>query len=258
MIKPANFRKSLGNMTELRESIRKNGIERPIIVTPDGLVLSGTRRLRACYELGLADPPSQVVDNLNDACEAIKSDGPGLPMKPSEMVELSFALEDLDAESLAEFRVRQGEALSAGLPSPKRGSQQRVIADTLGLSYPSLYRMRKVLLTASDNSSPFQKVAIEGREAMDEKGKAFGAYEKLRKAKKKAGDKRGRGRPAKDSHRAERVTQQAWQILHHLDSATGGLIELDFDLMDTDGMEQMVSDSLHNLGAFQRRLKKGK
>lgn len=44
------------------ESVRSNGVIVPLLVTTDGLLLDGHRRLRAAREVGLAEVPIRVVD----------------------------------------------------------------------------------------------------------------------------------------------------------------------------------------------------
>ncbi len=46
---------------ELRESIRANGLRNAIVTTPDGLVIDGRNRWKACKELGL-DPDIEVYE----------------------------------------------------------------------------------------------------------------------------------------------------------------------------------------------------
>ena len=41
-------------MAELAESIKANGLRNPIVVTPDGLILDGRNRWRACQRVGIS------------------------------------------------------------------------------------------------------------------------------------------------------------------------------------------------------------
>lgn len=47
------------DFTDLVDDIRENGLREPVVLTPDGLLLDGRNRYRACLELG-DDPPTRV------------------------------------------------------------------------------------------------------------------------------------------------------------------------------------------------------
>lgn len=63
---PDNPRKSLGELSELAESIRKNGIMQNLTVVPKGesdyTVIIGHRRLAAAKEAGLIAVPCAIAD----------------------------------------------------------------------------------------------------------------------------------------------------------------------------------------------------
>lgn len=49
----------------LKHDIEKHGLEYPILVDPDGNVIDGHHRMKACRELGI-DPKTEVVDGTDD------------------------------------------------------------------------------------------------------------------------------------------------------------------------------------------------
>ena len=55
------IRKDMGDLAGLAESIEDLGLLNPITVTPDGLLLSGERRLRAAKLLGWKEIPVSIV-----------------------------------------------------------------------------------------------------------------------------------------------------------------------------------------------------
>lgn len=72
-IAPDRQRKELTGISELAESIRKLGLIHPIIVTPDGTLVAGERRLRAHEELGLTHILVQYTTDLSrEELEAIE------------------------------------------------------------------------------------------------------------------------------------------------------------------------------------------
>jgi ParB family transcriptional regulator, chromosome partitioning protein len=54
-------RKELGDVAELAASIEDIGLLHPIVVTPDGQLMAGARRLAACKKLGWKRIPVNVV-----------------------------------------------------------------------------------------------------------------------------------------------------------------------------------------------------
>jgi hypothetical protein len=58
---------SAAEYRQLRDDININGVRVPVLMTPDGLVLDGRNRLRACDELGI-DPPIETYHGDPVAC----------------------------------------------------------------------------------------------------------------------------------------------------------------------------------------------
>ena len=55
------FRQDLGDLQGLAESIREFGLLRPVLITRDGRLIAGRRRLEACKRLGWETIPVIVV-----------------------------------------------------------------------------------------------------------------------------------------------------------------------------------------------------
>lgn len=58
-----------GELDELVESIRSNGLRQPVVVTPDGLILDGRNRAAACERIGVG--PETVVYDGDDLAEYV-------------------------------------------------------------------------------------------------------------------------------------------------------------------------------------------
>lgn len=56
------FRKDFGDIEGLAAWIAMDGLIEPIVVTPDGRLLAGHRRLRACQMLGWTDIPVSIKE----------------------------------------------------------------------------------------------------------------------------------------------------------------------------------------------------
>jgi ParB family chromosome partitioning protein len=52
----------LGDIPALAASIRKFGLLRPVLITPDNRLIAGRRRLEACKLLGWKTIPVNVVE----------------------------------------------------------------------------------------------------------------------------------------------------------------------------------------------------
>ena len=61
------YRKDLGDVRSLADSIAEVGLLHPIVVTPEGRLIAGQRRLEACRKLGWVEIPATVVDLLQAA-----------------------------------------------------------------------------------------------------------------------------------------------------------------------------------------------
>ena len=55
------YRHDLGDIRGLAESVREFGLVRPVLITADGLLVAGRRRLEACKLLGWETIPVNVV-----------------------------------------------------------------------------------------------------------------------------------------------------------------------------------------------------
>jgi ParB family chromosome partitioning protein len=56
----ARHRRDMGDLASLARSIRDIGLLHPIVVSQDGLLLAGGRRLEACKMLGWQDIPVTI------------------------------------------------------------------------------------------------------------------------------------------------------------------------------------------------------
>ncbi len=54
-------RKDYGDITTLAKSIDEIGLLHPVVVTPDGVLIAGARRLRACQMLGWTEIPATIL-----------------------------------------------------------------------------------------------------------------------------------------------------------------------------------------------------
>ena len=56
------YRKDLGDLRTLADSIAEVGLLHPVVVTPEGRLIAGQRRLEACRMAGWTEIPVTIVD----------------------------------------------------------------------------------------------------------------------------------------------------------------------------------------------------
>lgn len=64
--RPDRQRRELTAIDELAESIFRIGLINPIVISPDGLLVAGERRLTACRQLGWTSIPVQLTSDLSE------------------------------------------------------------------------------------------------------------------------------------------------------------------------------------------------
>ena len=187
-VRVAPLRTTMGSLTPLGESIRREGLHQPICVWKDGTLISGARRLRAHFLLGGSYRNIQAVfvDTLEDAAKRIQADreaGAGdsatLPMQASEMCRMWKLLRLLDEPAAL---IRADEARRRGVELRRRtvaGERPRgrskirtedyvlaTVAPAFGTSGTVAKRLWTIYVTAQGpDGTPPNKVR-QAREAM--------------------------------------------------------------------------------------------
>ena len=92
------YRRDPGDLETLADSIRDVGLLHPIVVTSDGSLVSGWRRLLACRdELGWEEIPARVVDECSPEAGELHENEARKNLAPSERVKLVETLRTQDA-----------------------------------------------------------------------------------------------------------------------------------------------------------------
>src|ERR1700681_3964517 len=99
------YRQDPGDLKTLAQSIAEVGLLHPVVVTHEGRLIAGQRRLEACRELGWADISVTVVDLYRAARGEAHENFVRKDLLPSEIVALKRAIEPLERR---EARQRQG------------------------------------------------------------------------------------------------------------------------------------------------------
>lgn len=274
------FRLDNGDLTALKASITELGLLHPVVVTAEGKLLAGARRLAACRELGWREVPSRVVDSIAAASVPLMAERDEntcrLDMKPSEAVRLGMAIEALDEERRAANRRanldRSSRRNKGGgdslLPSEPLGRAQAVVGPSVGLSGQT-YGRAKAVVKAAENPAEAPQVreaAVVALGEMDRTGKVAPSWEKVKQAKDALPAPGEHAKWDKTTEKYAQVAQKTvglvWKALHGVDVAGPALAghdaELIVDTATPDEVRQMIEmadNAIRGLRQFQRNLR---
>jgi ParB/RepB/Spo0J family partition protein len=120
-ISPLNVRREVGDITELADSIREEGVLQPVLARPsaDGYeLIAGSRRLAAAKQVGIAVVPA-VVRDLTDAQAVAASLTENLQRGELSLEERVEAYKKLQALDPAKCGSTRGLAKAVGRNQPK-------------------------------------------------------------------------------------------------------------------------------------------
>jgi ParB/RepB/Spo0J family partition protein len=169
------YRKELGDLRSLADSISEVGLLHPVVVTPEGRLIAGQRRLEACRLLGWEEVPVTVVDLYQAARGEAHENFVRKDLLPSEIVALKRAIEPLERR---EARQRQGSRTDLCLPATVaecQGAARDRIARYLGVGKTTIDRAEAVVEAAEEEPEQYGYLV----EQMDRSGKVAGAYRRL-------------------------------------------------------------------------------
>ncbi len=98
-------RNDLGDLSALVQSIRALGLLHPIVITPDGRLVAGARRLEAYKGMGRTEIPARIVPVPDIMRGELEENTVRKDFTPSEMVAIARALRDEEQRAAKE---RQG------------------------------------------------------------------------------------------------------------------------------------------------------
>lgn len=176
------YREDMGDVRMLAESIDRVGLLHPVVVTPDGKLIAGGRRLAAVAALGRDEIPVTVVGSLTDARSILEAERDEntcrMDMKPSERVALGLALEELERPKARERQAALNGKSGASenfTEAGQKGETLAIVGNAVGMSRPTYARAKQVVLAARDG----EPGAAEALAQMDATGKVRGAWESV-------------------------------------------------------------------------------
>jgi N6-adenosine-specific RNA methylase IME4/ParB-like chromosome segregation protein Spo0J len=170
----SRFRKNLGDLRPLMKSIREVGLIHPIVVSPQGTLIAGRRRLEAFKKLGLKSIPCRVVDLENVLQAEHDENVVRMDFLPSEAVAIKKALEPLEREK-AKKRMADG-GRGVNLTPLDTGKSRDRLAAHVGMSFLTLQRASEIVEAAEEQPEKYSDLVEE----MDRTGRIAGVHKKLR------------------------------------------------------------------------------
>lgn len=156
------FRKDLGDLSGLSRSMLKVGVLNPILVTKDGRLICGERRLQAAREAEMSTVPCRVL-NISELLQAEHDENfHRKELSDSEKVELAQAIE-------AELGERRGRVNPNNHEETRGLESAEIAAKAAGFGNTESYRQARrvvrhgspALVAAVDNSEVARAEAAE-------------------------------------------------------------------------------------------------
>jgi hypothetical protein len=183
------FRKDLGDLTDLKKSIKKQGLIHPIVKDSKGNLIAGARREQACKELGI-EPEVRVIDFNNPQQAEIDENTCRKDFTPREIYEIGqFYKEKYSMQGKRNGSNGNGDFVR----NPNEVKKPiKVVADFTGKSADTISKLNRIY------ESPFEEVKINldlGKTSIDAAYKRVRFEEnkdEIRKRRHKAAEKENR------------------------------------------------------------------
>jgi ParB-like chromosome segregation protein Spo0J len=170
------YRKDLGDISQLAASIAEIGLLHPVVVTPEGMLIAGERRVHAFKSLGRSHIPTTVLDIAAIARGELDENAARKSLTPSEEVDAARAVEE-EEQRLAKQRMSEGgKGRKISLPSEAGQTRDRIAARIGGASGRTLEKARAIVEAAEQAPQVFGKLV----EDMDRTGRVDGPYKRLK------------------------------------------------------------------------------
>jgi ParB family chromosome partitioning protein len=182
------YRKDLGDLTDLMESIRRVGLLHPIVIGPDRSLIAGQRRLEACRSLDWDTVPVRIIDLKDTAMAEHDENVVRKPFLPSEAVAIKRAIEP-ELKEQAKQRQRKAGRIGGTISGKGRKKEQggekfshaysKKTRDTVsavtGLSHPSMRKAEAIVSAAENDPEKYDHLVQE----MDTTGRVDPVYREL-------------------------------------------------------------------------------
>ena len=197
------IRKDFGDIQELADNIKKNGLLNPLTVNGDYKLLAGERRLKACKLLGWSQVDVRMVESEDEAQDIeieLSENNVRRNFTGSELAEGIRRQMAIEAEKAKERMSEGGRSGNISLPS---GQARDKAGEAFGISG----RQAEKVLFVADNADLLDPADFanwdEGKLSTNK------AFQKIKAAQKKAEQERDAARRELDA--AQQDLADAWQ-----------------------------------------------
>jgi len=173
----SRHRKDLGDIDGLAASIAKLELMHPIVVHPDGRLIAGYRRLKACEALGWTTVPVTRVDIDAIARGEWAENAMRKDLSPSERWAIYEEVKKVETAAARERQatLNNAETAPGNFPEASKGEARKKAAKATGASYKSLEKIGEVIKAAEENPERYGPLVRE----MDATGKVDGVFKKM-------------------------------------------------------------------------------
>jgi len=155
------IRKDFGNITELAEDIKQNGLINPpvVIAESDGTftLLAGERRLRAMRSLGYKQVEVRTWGSLTDEQKLnieISENEVRKDFSKSERIEYARRLEKIESLKAKERMLTGKSDPTQNFAEGVTGEATQIVAKKLGIGNKETYRQEKYIVDNADSLTP--------------------------------------------------------------------------------------------------------
>jgi N6-adenosine-specific RNA methylase IME4 len=167
-------RHDLGDIGGLAHSIAEVGLLHPIVVRPDGRLICGERRLKACQHLGWQEVPVRLVDIAQIVRGEFAENAYRKNFLPSEIDAIRRALEPIE-KAAAKKRQGMRNDLVESFHNVANGKTRDKVGAFAGVSGRTVEKIR-VVVEAAEADPKFLPFV----ERMDATGRVNGVYRQLK------------------------------------------------------------------------------
>lgn len=147
------------DIKELAEKIKESGWVKPLVITPDGTVISGHRRLRACLMLGIEEVEYEAVyfNNKNEELERLLLENQSREKTNEQKIREGLMWEKVIKEK-AKLRMSVGGQGKEKIPTHEKGQTRDIVAEQIDIGSGKTYETAKKVVKQID------KLKEEGKE----------------------------------------------------------------------------------------------
>ncbi len=252
-------RRDMGDLQHLAASMREHGLLHPVVVTPDGVLVAGHRRIEAARLLGWTEVATTVTGVADMLAAERDENAERKDFTPSEAVAIGRLIEDQHREKIAAQKSamarqnvakRKDRSTTTGNEDAvtPAGKTDVVASRAVGMDTATYFRAKKVVAAAEADPERFGDLPAR----MDETGNVSGTFRELERRK----DSKGRHPVHRKSHhrnQSKEMQRAVWQI----EAAVGVLDSIEPTALEAQAKAEWIvalSKVRSTLGLVLRRL----